>query len=243
MKKSLLLLLPFVVLLMVSCEDEPIDDGLQTGGTSCEQAVLNTADAALNFLGVNADNYTQLCVAYRNALQAQVQACGDEDGSLQAAIEALGDCTDQNQQSSDLEGTWLLTAWLIDEAYDLNNDGTESFNLLDEMDCYNNETIVFNSDGTAVVTSTSYAEIDVSIEVGTTDSFDYIVNCIQETEVSNVAWTQNNNTVTISDGSSDLEWTLSGNQLSIFVPEGFFAISEDQTIVQNDDLTFVYTKQ
>lgn len=244
MKKIAALLLCISVVTFNSCENEPLDEGIQTGPTSCEAAILNTAEESLNFLGANVDNYTQLCIAYRNALAAQIAICGDEDGTLQLAVDALGDCTDENQQTSDLEGTWLLTAWLGESPFDLNNDGTESVNFLDEMDCYTNETIVFNSDGTAVAMSTSYAEFEVFIEVGTTDQYDYTITCIQENDNTDATWTQAGNSVTIEDEFGDVsEWTLSGNQLSIVVPEGFFAISEDATLTVTEDLTFVYTKQ
>ncbi|WP_040278605.1 WD40/YVTN/BNR-like repeat-containing protein [Psychroserpens damuponensis] len=93
MKKIITLLLFTVALTFVSCEDEPLEGDFETGGTTCEVAIANTAQAALNFLGVNDDNYTQLCSAYSTALQAQITACGDPDGSLQLALNALGDCT------------------------------------------------------------------------------------------------------------------------------------------------------
>ncbi|MEM5566204.1 hypothetical protein WNY78_13875 [Psychroserpens sp. AS72] len=94
MKKLFALLLFSAVLMFQSCEDEPLEGDFGTGGLTCEVAVANTTQAALNFLSVNVDNYTQLCTAYRNALQAQILACGDADGSLQAAVNALGDCSD-----------------------------------------------------------------------------------------------------------------------------------------------------
>jgi hypothetical protein len=93
MKRLITLLTCLVVFMFVSCEDEPLEGDFTTGATTCEQAILNTTDAALNFLAVNVDTYTQLCSAYRNALEAQIQACGDPDGSLQVAVDALGDCT------------------------------------------------------------------------------------------------------------------------------------------------------
>lgn len=93
MKKLWTLFMCVTVFAFISCEDEPLEGDFTTGGTTCEQATINTAEAALDFLAVNVDTYTQLCTAYRNALQAQIQACGDPDGSLQVAVDALGDCT------------------------------------------------------------------------------------------------------------------------------------------------------
>lgn len=95
--KRIFALLTFLVLFTaITCENEPIDEGIQVvePGGSCEQAVLNTAEAALAFLEINEGNYEQLCNAYRDALEAQILACGDPDGSIQQGIDALGDCTD-----------------------------------------------------------------------------------------------------------------------------------------------------
>ncbi|MEM5566205.1 hypothetical protein WNY78_13880 [Psychroserpens sp. AS72] len=101
MKKLFALLLCSAFLMVLSCEDEPLEGDFGTGGLTCEVAVANTTQAALNFLSVNVDNYTQLCIAYRNALQEQILACGDADGSLQAAVNALGDCSDGVENDCD----------------------------------------------------------------------------------------------------------------------------------------------
>ncbi len=243
MKLSTQILLYTLLLSFLSCEDEPIEGDFLTGGLTCELALTNTAQAALNFLSVNDDNYTQLCTAYRNALQAQIQACGASDASLQIVINGSGDCTNNNQQATAVEGTWLLTAWLGEEPIDLNNDGTASDNFLDEMDCYENETIVFDIDGTAVSMSTSYASFIFDIEVGTTDQFTYTIECEFEEENTNMTWSQIGNSVTIDDGTNVSDFILNGNQLSVFIPEGFFAFSSDFTATTTQDLTFVYTKQ
>ncbi|WP_152611445.1 hypothetical protein [Psychroserpens damuponensis] len=308
MKKLFTLLMCTAVLTFVSCEDEPLEGDFVTGGVSCEAAIANTAQAALNFLSVNDDNYEQLCLAYRSALQAQITACGDPDGSLQLALNALGDCsvilanncedattavasaqaafnnatnddystlcnayratlqnqiaqcgdedgsiqltiddlgdcTIDNEEPADVTGTWLLTAWNGTEPIDLDGDGVESINFLDEMDCYENETIVFNTDGTGVTMSTSFASFIFDIVVGTTDEFSYTIECEFEDENTNFTWTQNGNIVSTSDGTDTTDLTLNGNELSIFVPEGFLAFSSDFTATTTQDLTFVYTKQ
>ena len=240
--KKLLIFCSFLVLFTAfTCENEPLDGDFVTE-LSCEDAAINTANAALAFLNVTDDNYTTLCNAYKSALEAQLEACGDPDGSLQQAINELGDCT--LDAPSGLVGTWLLTAWNGEEPIDLNNDGTESTNFLEEMDCYNNETIVFNDDNTGVAMSTSYADIEIFIEVGTTNSYDFTVTCIEEVENTNVTWSQSGNTVTITDPSGSSDWTLDGNTLSITIPEGFTVINtDDVTVSVIQDLTFVYTKQ
>ncbi|MDG5491431.1 hypothetical protein [Psychroserpens sp. SPM9] len=122
MKKILTLFLCATILSFVSCEDEPLEGDFVTGGITCEQATINTAEAALNFLGVNDDNYQQLCVAYKNALDDQIQACGDPDGTLEAAVNALGDCSttvvnDCDSATDAVDAAQLAFANASDEEY------------------------------------------------------------------------------------------------------------------------------
>lgn len=209
----------------------------------CASAASAVGVAQAAFAQATPSNYTQLCNAYRETLLNLIEFCGN-DGGTQSVLNDLGDCTNE-QTEEGIVGTWLLTAWVGETPIDLNNDGVESENFLDEMNCYNNDTIVFAVDETTLTTSNSYAEFEFIIEVGTTNSFEYTVTCIEETEISNGNWTQNGNVITITnDLGDDSEWTLNGNQLSVFVPEGFFAFnSDDIEVTTIQDLTFIYTKQ
>lgn len=210
---------------------------------TCESATI-AADVAFNNLNNAPDSqYTTFCNVYVMALENKIELCGDEDGTIQSIIDNLGDCS-SGGEPTEVVGTWLLTAWNGTEPIDLNNDGTESTNFLDEMDCYNNETIVFNQDNTGTAMSTSYADIEIFIEAGTTNSYDFTVTCIDEIENTDMTWTQSGNAVSITDVSGTTDWTLNGNTLSITIPEGFTVIStEDATVSVIQDLTFVYTKQ
>ncbi|NNK81702.1 MAG: hypothetical protein HKO92_01135, partial [Flavobacteriaceae bacterium] len=99
--KKLILLSSIIILSAFTCENEPLEGDFGTDDNiSCEQAILNTIEAATNFALVSESdsNYTQLCVAYKNALEAQIIACGDEDGSLQTLVTSLGSCEGVNQQ-------------------------------------------------------------------------------------------------------------------------------------------------
>ncbi len=244
MKKITYLLSLFVLLTAFTCEDEPLEgEFFEETNLSCEIAAQNTQNAAIAFLDVNDDNYTQLCTTYVNALVAEMEFCGDPDGSLQTQLDSLGNCDNGTQQDVEIPGTWLMTAWIGEEAIDLNNDGTESINFLDEMDCYNNETIVFNADNTGVMMSTSFATFMFDILVGTTNEYNYTIECELENENTNISWSQIGNEITIDDGTTVTEGTLNGNQLSLFIPEGFVAFSSDFTVTTIQDLTFVYTKQ
>ena len=86
--KKILALCSFMVLFMaITCEDEPLD--FEDEITSCQEATTNTINAATAFTGATEENFNQLCVAYKNALQSQIAACGDSTGSLQTSIDSL----------------------------------------------------------------------------------------------------------------------------------------------------------
>lgn len=95
MKKLSLLFSVFILLTAFTCENEPLEGEFVTDDPdlTCEQASMNTVTAALNFVSATEATYTQLCIAYRNALEDQIAACGDPDGSIQAGIDVLGICT------------------------------------------------------------------------------------------------------------------------------------------------------
>ncbi len=240
MKKIGVLVSVFILLTAFKCDNEPLEGEFpDPNETACITASQNTAIAASNFVAATDDNFTELCNAYKTALESQIGICGDASGALQQVIDGLGDCMSDGQ-SDNLVGTWKLTAWNGTEPIDLNNDGTESTNFLDEMDCYDNETIVFNADNTGVIMSTSFADIDITIDTTTT----FVVDCIDEIENTNMTWSQSGSSVTVTDTSGSSTWTLAGNTLSILIPEGFSVTSsEDATVTVIQDLTFVYTKQ
>lgn len=170
---------------------------------------------------------------------------------LTALVFTSCESDDDGSSSSNIQGTWKLTAWNSVESFDLNNDGVASTNLLDEMDCYNNETIVF-ANNVATAISTSYADITAEIVVGTTNEFNYSIDCEQEFSSDDAIFTVNGNTVTITttemfDGEVSenvLVATINGNTLSFVVEEGLYIYNDANfdTVVEQD-LTFVYTKQ
>ena len=74
----------------------PILGGLVAidGGSSCLQKTQQTAQAlnALNATDITMPDYTDLCNAYKQALNAQIIECGDSSGELQVIIDSLGTC-------------------------------------------------------------------------------------------------------------------------------------------------------
>lgn len=80
--------------LLFTCDDEPLEGEFENIDTSsCEFAINNVATAQANFANATDDNYTEVCEAYKLALQARIDVCGDETGSTQALITELGSCT------------------------------------------------------------------------------------------------------------------------------------------------------
>jgi hypothetical protein len=72
----------------------PLLGGLVSGGSSCLEATQDANIAGQNFAATDPTmpEYTDLCNAYKNALTAQITACGDSSGALQTIIDSLGDC-------------------------------------------------------------------------------------------------------------------------------------------------------
>lgn len=73
----------------------PLQGGLTSGGSSCIDATNDVVAAATDFAAIDTTdpNYTTVCTAYKDALTAQIDACGDTGGTLQALVDSLGDCT------------------------------------------------------------------------------------------------------------------------------------------------------
>ncbi|WP_431137596.1 hypothetical protein [Psychroserpens mesophilus] len=116
MKKLSFLFSLFVLLTAFTCENEPLEGDFTTEDVlSCEIAAQNTQDAAIAFLDVTDENYTQLCIAYRNALEVQIEFCGDPDGILQTQINSLGDCGATNPDPCE---TVTIAANNAETAYD-----------------------------------------------------------------------------------------------------------------------------
>ncbi len=103
-KKVVFLFCCFSLLTAFQCEDEPLEGDFVTDNeANCIQAVNDVILALDAFIDANDDNYTELCNAYKSSLEAQISACGDENGALQASIDALGDCINDNEPDTTCE--------------------------------------------------------------------------------------------------------------------------------------------
>lgn len=121
MKKVLVLFCIFLLCSAFQCDDEALEgDFITAEAAVCEAAIIDTVEAALEFLEADNDTFTDICAAYKTALQAQIEACGDEDGSLQNIIEQLGDC------SVDIDAECQEAILLKNEAEDIFNNSTDT---------------------------------------------------------------------------------------------------------------------
>ena len=142
-------------------------------------------------------------------------------------------------------GTWKMTAFEVENQYDLNNDGTASRELISETNCYQNETIQINEGGAAIANSNSFLTVVGTLVAGTTDQYTYTFTCENEAEITPTNWTLNGTTLSFQeDDGFTVTATYNGsNEFSFTVPGGFEIYSAGFNVVAEEDITITYTKQ
>ncbi len=154
----------------------------------------------------------------------------------------LSSCSkDDINSDSSVVGSWQLTTWSVFIPIDLNNDAIASNNLLNEATCNNNETLIFESNGTVSSNSTYNPQVNISLVNGTTDNYSFDVDCDTEGTIGIAGiYTQNNNSITLFNTTA----VISGNQLTVVYENAIDIYNEGFTeIVDTKDLTMVYTKK
>lgn len=207
----------------------------------CDEAIAATEIAQWDYEIATETNFESLCNAYINALEYQIEVCGD-DGTLQSILDELGDCESIFVETL---GTWKLVAWLTDQSRDIDNDGVVTNDYLEEIDCYDNETITFYSDATGVLHLRSYADITYTPVIGFPDEEDFFVTCNNIMEDKPFTWIQvGNNTLilTMQDGTI-VNYFRNANSLFIAIDDAFTATSTVNTnSLITERMTFVYVK-
>ena len=154
------------------------------------------------------------------------------------------DDDNNNNTTAEIPGTWRLTSFLIESAIDLNNDGSASNDLIQETNCYQNETLVFNADGNMAANSTSFLEMEGVIDA-TSGDLVITTDCVPDAFSESGTWTQNGASVTILVDGTPIVAVVSGNALTFQIPAGYQIPTNDNgtivTVLENT--TFVYTKQ
>jgi hypothetical protein len=86
------------------CDNEPIDQSVIDSNLEsiCQEAIMIALEAETEFINHTDSNYNQLCINYKEALIAQINICGDTDGSLQNTVDNLGDCFNNTNNACEL---------------------------------------------------------------------------------------------------------------------------------------------
>lgn len=142
--------------------------------------------------------------------------------------------------STDASGSYKMTAFNIDTAQDLNQDGTSNTNLVNESTCLNNNYLTLSPDGT-------FTADGKTINLTTTTTAPYTsLSC--EAEPYSGTWTQNGNQVTLSyleDGDAyDDVFTYSNNSLKHTETDTFsVAYMAGMYTILPTSVSIIYTKQ
>lgn len=145
-----------------------------------------------------------------------------------------------DNENSNLEGIWILSALRVESSFDFNNDGSASRNLFEETPCYDDDFINFRGDGTVnVVTALTY----ISVEITSPTEHEHAYQCLDGLD-QETTWTRDGNTITVENGNTDFVGTISGNKLTVFIPNLFEIEMYDGTnyTYPEEDVTLVYTK-
>jgi len=147
----------------------------------------------------------------------------------------------QDSNNSSITGVWKLTAWNIEGGFDINNDGTISSNLLNEIDCSRNETLFFDNNGIVSLNTTFNPDIDIALLNETTDEYSFDITCDTEGVISLATeYTVENSVIMIGES----EAMIKGNQISLVFEDRIKIYNVDFTeVIETKDLTLVYNKQ
>ncbi|MDO7170649.1 hypothetical protein [Mariniflexile sp. AS56] len=150
-------------------------------------------------------------------------------------------CFNDSDDDFSVEGSWKLTEWQVADGFDMNNDGVISVNLLDEIDCQNDETMVFESTGVVSSNKTFNPTVEIALQNGTTNSYTFNIACDDEGIISYASnYTKKGDLILINEAVA----TVNGRRLTRVFLDAIKIYNEDFTeVVATKDLTVVYTKQ
>lgn len=165
--------------------------------------------------------------------------------SLVLFVVLFTSCSSDDDNGVAIEGTWKMTAFKSQNAYDLNGDGVISNDIMGQTNCYQNETLVFNSNGTGASFSTSFAEIELVLVSGTTDQYEYSVECVIENFTSAFTWTQDGDNISITEFGQTDTGVQNDDKLTFVINNGFsIDVAQGSGVVTIDeDLTLEFLKQ
>ena len=117
----------------------------------------------------------------------------------------------QNQNNSNIQGVWKLSAWNIEGGFDMNNDGVINTNLLNEIDCSQNETLLFEPNGVVSLNTTFNPEIEIALLNNTDDEYLFNIKCDTEGIISlATSYAISGSYILIGDSNAQID----GNKIS-----------------------------
>ncbi|WP_411895666.1 hypothetical protein [Winogradskyella sp. A2] len=207
---------------------EELGDCVVNDSEACDMAIEATAMALAEVEDAITVEYEAACVIYREALQNQINVCGD-DGTLQDLINDLGNC---EPEIFNLVGDWRLIVWQSDIPRDIDNDGVQTSDYLTEIDCFENETASFNDDGTGTLFYRESMVVEVSSPTNDPSDLEYTVECFEDIRNFDFTWTQEGDSITVtldSDGTV-LDFFRNGDVIFIAMRDFFVATSTSSNV-------------
>ena len=155
---------------------------------------------------------------------------------------SIQSCSKDNydEVNNALVGSWKLTAWNVEGGFDINSDGVADINLLSEIDCPNEETLVFESNGTVSSDKTFNPKLQIALIDEVNETYSFNVECPEGVIGFSASYSLNNGALTIQDRMA----SLNGNQLTRVFEDAIKIYNEDFTqVIATKTLTMVYTKE
>jgi len=150
---------------------------------------------------------------------------------------------DETEQVSIVE-TWKLISLTSQNNYDFNEDGIDSNDLILELNCHPNQTLVFKSNGTGTQETQNYP-----LAFYDTVALEYTTQCLLSSDFGiddfrEITWSQNGNNRSFAViGGENLTGTVTNSQLIITIPNGFAITDEVGEIYSQETVTSVYELQ
>ncbi|GAA4281129.1 hypothetical protein [Gaetbulibacter aestuarii] len=147
---------------------------------------------------------------------------------------------DSNQQElNTLDGVWQLTAWNVEGGMDMNKDGVAHTNILDEISCTNNETLVFDASGVVLFNNTFNPKIKITAINNLLENLSTNVVCDSGVIGSATSYTVDGNKVILGSTIA----IINGNEIDIIRKDKLKVFNPDMsTVIVTQDVMEVYTK-
>jgi len=147
----------------------------------------------------------------------------------------LNACSKANQ----VTGEWKLSSWDIGIEVDLNNDGDKSFNLIDEVNCDNNEILTISNNGTLNAIKT-FSPI---VRIAKKQNSDYVFNvdCNKGSLGFATSYELKNNKILLDSNTE--YYIFNEKQLTRVFKDAINIYNSDfSQVIETKDLTLTYMK-